>query len=142
MKDMTWPIRKVASIADMDPRILHQWFTTGVLHYGREDQHSLGIGVRSSLSRPRAIEATTLRLLTRWGLTASRAARAIFKFSHDLNCELYPLGVTALVLHQSGAQVVNLDPDARISDFSSNSVCVVVNMNEIVKHVDCELAKL
>jgi hypothetical protein len=148
MKAMTWPIRKVASIADMDPRILHQWFATRMLHYGREDLHSLGIGIRSGLSRPRVIEATTLRLLTRWGLMASRSANAVRKFTIEGNngrepCELFPLGKTALVLNQTDAEVVNLDPDARVfSDLSNNGVSIVVDMNAIVERVDTALAKL
>ena len=146
MKTLTWPMRKVASIADVDSRILSQWFSTGMLKYRRDDKHHMGTGVRSGLSRPRVIEATIVRLLGRYGVPASRAGRAAFEFTVNGNngraaCELFPLGKTALVIRQHDAVVANVDPDARVADLSNNGVAIVVDLNAIVAHVDAELAK-
>lgn len=146
MKTQTWPIKTVARVADVDSRILDQWFRTGMLHYSGDDKHSLGTGVRSAYSRPRVIEATIVRLLGRYDVPASRAGRAAREFTINGNdgrsaAELFPLLKTVLVIRQDDAVVVNADPDARFSDLSNNGVSIIVDLNAIVKRVDAELAK-
>lgn len=115
-----------------------------MLQYRSDDKHSMGTGVRSGLSRPRIIEATIVRLLGRYGVPASRAGRASFEFTLNGNngrsaCELFPIGKTALVVRQNDAVVVNVDPDARVSDLSNNGVAIVVDLNAIVAKVDAAL---
>jgi hypothetical protein len=146
MKTLTWPINMVARVADVDSRILSQWFRTGMLQHRGDDKHSMGTGVKVGLSRPRVIEATIVRLLSRYGVPASRAGRAAFEFTINENagrpvCELFQTGTTALVIRQHDAVVVNLTPETRISDLSANAVAIVVDLNAIVAHVDAELSK-
>jgi hypothetical protein len=144
MKTLTWPMRTVASIADVDPRILSQWFATGMLKYRRDDKHHMGTGTRSGLSRPRVIEATIVRLLSRYGVPASRAGRASFEFTINGNHgrpagELFPMGKTVLVIRQHDAVVANVDPDARVSDLSNNGIALIVDLNKVVSDVDAAL---
>ena len=146
MKTMTWPINTVARVADVDSRILSQWFRTGMLQYRGDDKHSMGTGVRCGLSRPRVIEATIVRLLSRYDVPASRAGRAAIEFTINENagrpaCELFPIGATALVIRQHDAVVVNVGPETRVSDLSANGVAIVIDLNAIVAHVDAELSK-
>ena len=146
MQTLTWPIKTVARVADVNSRILDQWFRTGMLQYRGGDKHHTGTGVKVGLTRPRVIEATIVRLLGRYDVPASRAGRAAFEFTISENagrpaCELFPLGSTALVLRQNDAVVVNVTPETRVSDLSANGVAIVVDLNAIVAHVDAELAK-
>jgi hypothetical protein len=110
MKTLTWPIKTVARVADVDSRILDQWFRTGMLQYRGDDKHSMGTGVRSGLSRPRVIEATIVRLLSRHGVPASRAVE-----TKDSRLELLDNGQARKikelrVLKSEGQRAV--DPDA------------------------------
>jgi len=147
MKTLTWPIKTVARVADVNSRILDQWFRTGMLRYSSDDKHSMGTGVRSGMTRPRVIEATIVRLLGRYGVPTSRAGRAVQEFTMNGNngrraaCELFPLGKTVLIIGQNDAVVSNVDFDANIFDLSNNGVALVVDLNAIVAKVDFELSK-
>jgi hypothetical protein len=140
----TWPLRTVSRAADVDSRTLRQWFGTGILHLRGDDKKSASTGCHVGLSRQRAYEAAIVRQLTQRGFATSRAANGAFAFT--LSGEggraaghLYPLGKTILAFRQHDAVVANVDPDARVSDLSNNGVCLVVDLNAIVAHVDAVL---
>jgi hypothetical protein len=140
----TWPLRTVSRAADVDSRTLRQWFGTGILHLRGSDKKSTGTGHKVGLSSLRAYEAKIVQQLRRYDVAPSRAANAAFEFTINGGAgrvagQLFPLGKTVLVLSPTGAEVANLDFDARLSDLSSNGVAIVVDLNKVVADVDAVL---
>jgi hypothetical protein len=140
----TYPLRVAALAAQLPEKTPRRWMDTRVVTLRGNDVTAIGTGNHCGWSRNRILQLAITQALLKSGVSLSRSANGALEFTDAGNSgraagQLFPIGKTALVLGPTGAVVVNVDPDARVTDLSNNGVAICVDCNKIVADVDAVL---
>jgi hypothetical protein len=130
---MMYKIGAVSAVTGVPIAALGRWQDRNTLRLSRLDKASTGSGDHRLFSRTTVDAIAIAKTLIDLGIAASPANRAATKFAG-----LFEFGRTLLVVGTTGAQIVNAEFNATLTDICGRPfhAAIVLDIGQIIQAVD------